>query len=166
MCNLCKSVDHKANVRPSSWAREPTGNSPPHEGVVSVADPVLNDADNHNTDDMFKDDNEEEDENEEQKLHVTFDTDDVFVAAPGIPLSTQLNTNSSNDDIFKEKVDKNPQETAADSPNLFLLDTRTTDSKTPNPGRKPAKLMEINIPLRNPTKPTLVAGKTAKKREC
>jgi len=83
ICNLCKSVDPKANVSPFSWACDPTGNAPPREGVVSVADPVLTD------DDMFKDDNEEEDENEEQNLHVTFDTDDAFVAAPGIPLSTQ-----------------------------------------------------------------------------
>lgn len=95
MCNLCKSVDHKANVRPSSWEREPTGNSPPSEGVVSVADPVLTDADSHNTDDMFQDDNEEEDINEEQNLHGTFDTDDAFAAAPGNPISTQLNTDSS-----------------------------------------------------------------------
>jgi len=62
-------------------------------------------------------------------------------------------------------MDENPQEIAADSPNLFLLDTRTTDSKPPNPGRKPAKLMEINIPLCNPTQPTLVTGKTAERRD-
>ena len=124
MCNLCKSVDHKANVRPSSWEREPTGNSPPSEGVVSVADPVLTDADSHNTDDMFQDDSEEEDINEEQNLHVTFDTDDAFAAAPGIPLSTQLNTDSSKDNVFKEKMDENPQETAAVSLHFFhIFDT-------------------------------------------
>ena len=102
MCNLCKSVDHKANVCPFSWAREPTGTSPPREEEISVADPVpindVNDADNNDT----TDDDMENDENEDQ-LHVTSDTDDVFVAAAGVSLSTLLHTDSRTDDVSTEK---------------------------------------------------------------
>ena len=168
MCNLCKSVDHKANVCPFSWARETTGSSPPHEEVVSVADPV----DNHDkTDnDMFEDDEEEKDENEDQNLHATSDTNDVFVADAGIPLCTRLNTDSSTAGVSTEKMDETPQATVEESPLLSSVDTteqnpRITDSTTPNSGHKPAKLMEINIPLQNPTHPTLVTGKTAEKRD-
>ena len=61
-----------------------------------------------------------------------------------------------------------PQETV-ESPNLFSFDDTEhdcpTNSTTPNSGRKPAKLMKINIPLRNPTPPTLITGKTAEKRD-
>lgn len=64
MCNLCKSVDHKANVCSFSWAREPTGISPPREDEISFADPVLTDdavkdTDNHNDTDDDMDDDEE-----------------------------------------------------------------------------------------------------------
>ena len=105
MCNLCKSVDHKANVCPFSWAREPMGASPPREDVISVADPVcnnntVNDADNHNKTNY--DMSDEEDENEEQ-LHATSDTDDIFVAAAGTSLTTCLNTDSSTDDVCTKK---------------------------------------------------------------
>ena len=123
MCNLCKSVDHKANVCPFSWACEPTGASPPHEDVISVPDPVCNDntvngADNHNeTDDDMTD---EEEENEEQ-LHATSNPDDIFVAAAGTSLTTPLNTDSLTDDVCTNKIDDTPQETA-DSPVLFSVD--------------------------------------------
>ena len=114
MCNLCKSVDHKANVCPFSWACEPTGASPPHEDVISVPDPVCNDntvncADNHNeTDDDMTD---EEEENEEQ-LHATSNPDDIFVAAAGTSLTTRLNTHSLTDDFCTNKIDETLQETA------------------------------------------------------
>ena len=172
MCNLCKSVDHKANVCPFSWAREPTGTSPPREEEISVADPVpiddVNDVDHNDTTDDDMDNEEENDENEDQ-LHVTSDTDDVFVAVAGVSLSTLLHTDSSTDDVSTEKMAATPQETVEESPNLFSVDNTEhdcpTNSTTPNSGRKPAKLMEINIPLRNPTQPTLVTGKTAEKRD-
>ena len=80
--------------------------------MVSVADPVLtddtlNDVDNHNNtdNDMSKD------ENEEQNLHATSNTDDVFVAAAGIPFFTHLNTDSSTDDVCTEQMEENPKET-------------------------------------------------------
>ncbi|XP_044165301.1 uncharacterized protein LOC122949247 [Acropora millepora] len=172
MCNLCKSVDHKANVYPFSWAHEPMGASPPREDVISVADPVCNDntvnnADNHNETDYDKSD--EEDENEEQ-LHATSDTD-IFVATAGTSLTTCLNTDSSTDDVCTKKMDETPRETAEESPLLFSVDNTkqdictTNSTTTPNSGCKPAKLMEINIPLRNPTQPILVTGKTAEKRD-
>ena len=121
MCNLCKSVDHKANVCPFSWACEPTGASPPHEDVISIPDPVCNDntvngADNHNeTDDDMTD---EEEENEEQ-LHATSNPDDIFVAAAGTSLTTRLNTDSLTDDVCTNKIDETLQETA---PVLFSVD--------------------------------------------
>lgn len=73
----------------SSLAHEPMGASPPREDVISAADPVRNDntvnnADNHNETDY--DISDQEDENEEQ-LHATSDTDDIFVAAAGTSLT-------------------------------------------------------------------------------
>ena len=112
----------------------------------------------------------EQDENEEQ-LHPTSNPDYIFVAAAGTSLTTRLNTDSLTDDVCTDKMDQTPQETAEESPVLSSFDntkqdTRTTNStRTLNSGRKPAKLMEINIPLRNPTQPTLVTGKTAEKRD-
>ena len=101
---------------------------------------------------------DEQDENEEQ-LHPTSNPDDIFVAAAGTSLTTRLNTDSLTDDVCTNKIDKTPQETA-ESPVLFFVDnteqdTCTTNSTTtPNSGRKPAKLMDVNIPPRNPTQPT------------
>ena len=181
MCNLCKSVDHKANVCPFSWAREPTGASPPREDVIPVADPVCNDnttnntttnnADSHDeTDDDMSEDENEEDENEEQ-LHAASEPDDVFVAAAGISLPTRFDTDSPTEDVSPDKMDETPQATVEESPLLFSVDETGQDvcdntaTTTPNSGRRPAKLMEVIIPLRNPTQPTLVTGKSAEKRD-
>ena len=171
MCNICKSVDHKANVCSFSWAREPTGTSPPREDVISV-DPVndttVNDADNHNEtdDDMFE---EEDDENEEQ-LHATSDSNEVCFAAAGVSLPTRSPTVSLTKDVCTEEMDATPEKSVEESPDLFSFDDTEQDSctikpTTPNSGRRPAKLMEINIPLRNPTQPALVTGKIAEKRD-
>lgn len=85
-------------------------------------------------------------------------------------LSAHSTTDSLTDDVCTEKMDETPQKSAEESPLLFSVDTTEQDtctikSTTPNSGPKPAKLMEINIPLRNPTQPTLVNGKTAEKRD-
>ena len=130
MCNLCKSVDHKANVCPFSWAREPTGTSPPREEEISFADPVLtddvNDVNNHDNTDDDMDDDKEDDVNEEQ-LHATSDTDDVYVAAAGVSLPTLLHTDFSTDDISTEKMGETPQETVEESPLLFSVDNMEQD---------------------------------------
>ena len=102
---------------------------------------------------------DEQDENEEQ-LHPTSNPDDIFVAAAGTSLTTRLNTDSSTDDVCTNKIDETPQETAEESPVLSSFDNTeqdtctTTSTTTPNSGRKPAKLMDSNIPPRNPTQPT------------
>ena len=85
--------------------------------------------------------------------------DDVSVANPGI-FST--NDDSPTNNVLTDPVDPQPVE---DSPNLFSVDemndgTVHLQPPTRSPGRKPAK-----IPLRTPTQPTLVTGKTAEKRD-
>ena len=57
-----------------------------------------------------------------------------------------------------------------DSPDLFSFDLTDNETVKPPPttrssGRTPAKVLEITIPLRKPTQPTLVTGKSAEKRD-
>ena len=77
------------------------------------------------------------------------------------------NDDSPTNNVLTDPVDPQPVE---DSPNLFSVDetydgTVHLQPTTRSSGRKPSKIFEVTIPLRTPTQPTLVTGKTAEKRD-
>ena len=125
--------------------------------------------DDYLTDDVFA---ENDDEDEDESLHEIPD-EAVFVAEPGVSLDEMNDDDSPTNDVLNDVV-VNPPE-VEDSPSLFSVDTtgqnlisnsQAVKSTTTHSGRKPTKIMEVNIPLRNPTQPTLVSGKkTEKKRD-
>ena len=78
-----------------------------------------------------------------------------------------MNDDSSTNNVLTDPVDPQPVE---NSPNLFSVDATNNGTVQPQPttkssGRKPAKILDVTIPLRTPTHPTLVTGKTAEKRD-
>ena len=173
MCNICKSTDHKANACSFSWARE-VPSIPPHDEISRPPTEPNDDTTANRTDDDMSDVSDKDDDD---ILHEsTIDDEDVFlaelrskpvnddlsVANPGI---FPTNDDSSTNNVLTDPVDPQPVE---DSPNLFSVD-ETNDGTvhlqptTRSSGRKPAKILEVTIPLRTPTHPTLVTGKTAEK---
>ena len=175
MCHLCKSPDHRANTCSFSWAREVPA-TPPHGSATdnttidnTTNDEPLNDEtndDDYLTDDVFA---ENDDEDEDESLHGIPD-EAFFVAAPGVSLDEMNDDDSPTNDDLNDVA--NPPE-VEDSPSLFSVDTTEQDSISnsqavkstmPHSGCKPAKIMEMNIPLRNPTQPTLVSGKKTEKK--
>ena len=171
MCNICKSTDHKANACSFSWAREVPSTPPRDENSGPTTEPNDETASNHTDDDM-SDDSEEDDED---ILHDDEDVflaelrsepanDDVSVAASGI---LPTNDTSLTDNVLTDSADPQPVD---DSPDLFSFDLTDNETVQPPPttrssGRTPAKVLEITIPLRKPTQPTLVTGKSAEKRD-
>ena len=91
--------------------------------------------------------------------------DDVSVAASGILPTNDI---SPTNNVFTDSVDPQPVE---DSPSLFSVDATNNgtvhlhSTTTRSSGRKPAKILEVSIPLRTPTHPSLVTGKIAEKRD-
>lgn len=172
MCNLCKSTEHRANTCSFSWAREVPA-TPPHgsENDNTMNDEPLNgetNTDDYLTDDVFAENDEEEDD----VLHEIPDDKVVSVATPGFSLD-EINTDDSPTSDVSKDMDVNPPDVDVSSL-LFsvdatgqdsIKDSETAKSTTANSGRKPAKIMEVNIPLRNPTQPTLVSGKKPEKKQ-
>ena len=130
-----------------------------------MTDETLNDetnTDDNMTDDIFAAENEDEDE---ENLHEIPADKDVYVAKPGASVDKNTDDSPTNNVLRDMGVD--PPE-VDDSPLLFSVDetgqdstsdSHATKSTTTNSGHKPAKLMEVTIPLRNPTQPTLVSGR-------
>ena len=186
MCNICKSTDHKANACSFSWAREVPTTPPREESSGPTTLPNDDNTANHTDDDMSDVSDDDADENDDDLLHDSpIDDEDVFLAAlrskpapnvvsvsvanPGISLTPDdsLTQDVSNDGV----ADPQPVDV---SPNLFSVDETNdaTATVTVNPqqstrssGRRPAKVLEVTIPLRTPTHPTLVTGKSAEKRD-
>ena len=172
MCNICKSTEHKANACSFSWARE-VPSTPPHDEISRPTTEPNDDITANHTDDDMSDDVSDEDDDD--ILHDDEDVflaelrskpanDDVSVAASGILPTHDI---SPTNNVFTDSVDPQPVE---DSPNLFSFDatnngTVQSQPTTRSSGRKTAKILDVTIPLRTPTHPTLVTGKTAEKRE-
>ncbi|XP_044170611.1 uncharacterized protein LOC122954627 [Acropora millepora] len=172
MCNICKSTDHKANACSFSWAREVPSTPPHDENSGPTTEPNDDITVNHTDDDMSDDVSDEDDDD---ILHDDEDVflaelrskpanDDVSVAASGILPTNDI---SLTDNVLTDSVD--PQSVEA-SPILFSVDatnngTVQSQPTTRSSGRKPAKILDVTIPLRTPTHPTLVTGKTAEKRD-
>ncbi|KAK2546823.1 Zinc finger CCHC domain-containing protein 3 [Acropora cervicornis] len=171
MCNICKSTDHKANACSFSWAREVPSTPPHDENSRPPTEPNDETTANHTDDDMSDVSNEDDDDilhDDEDvflaELRSKPDDDDVSVANPGI---FPTNDDSPTNNVLTDSVDPQPVE---DSPNLFSVDETNDETAhlqptTRSSGRKPAKILEVTIPLRTPTHPTLVTGKTAEKRD-
>ena len=174
MCNICKSTDHKANACSFSWAREVPSTPPREENSGPTTEPT-DDVTANQTDDDMSDDVSDEDDDD--ILHDDEDVflaelrskpanDDVSVAASGI---LPTNDTSLTENVLTDSADPQPVD---DSPDLFSFDITDNETVQPPPttttrssGRKPAKILEVTIPLRTPTQPTLVTGKTAEKRD-
>ena len=172
MCNICKSTDHKANACSFSWAREVPSTPPRDENSGPTTEPT-DDVTANQTDDDMSDDVSDEDDDD--VLHDDEDVflaelrsqpanDDVYVAASGI---LPTNDTSSTENVLTVSVNPQPVD---DSPNLFSFDSTDHETVQPPPttrssGRKPGKILEVSIPLRTPTHPTLVTGKIAEKRD-
>ena len=172
MCNICKSTEHKANACSFSWARE-VPSTPPHDEISRPTTEPNDDITANHTDDDMSDDVSDEDDDD--ILHDDEDVflaelrskpanDDVSVAASGILPTHDI---SPTNNVFTDSVDPQPVD---DSPNLFSVDatdngTVQSQPTTRSSGRKPAKILDVTIPLRTPTHPTLVTGKTAEKRD-
>ena len=175
MCNICKATDHKANACSFSWACD-VSTTPPHDGnPVPTTEPNADNAEISTDDDMS-------DVSDDDDLHESpIDDEDVFLAElnskpaknvvsfanPGV-LSTTDDSSPTKDVSTDDTANPQPVE---DSPSLCSVDatgqnaTVITQPTTRSSGRKPAKILEVTIPLRTPMHPTLVTGKTAKKRD-
>ena len=176
MCNICKSTDHKANACSFSWAREVPSTPPHDENSRPPTEPNDDSTANHTDDDT----SHVSDEDDDDILHESpIDDEDVFLAElrskptndddVSVAASAVFSTNddSSTNNVLTDLVDPQPVE---DLPNLFSVDETNDGTVHLQPttrsfGRKPAKILEVTIPLRTPTQPTLVTGKTAEKRD-
>ena len=156
MCNICKATDHKANPVPTT---EPNADNT----EISTDDDMSDVSDD---DDLHESPIDDEDVflaelNSKPAKNV------VSVANPGV-LSTTDDSSPTKDVSTDDAA--NPQ-LVEDSPSLFSVDatgqnaTVITQPTTRSYGRKPAKILEVTIPLRTPMHPTLVTGKTSEKRD-
>ena len=175
LCNICKSTNHKANACSFSWARE-VPSTLPYDEIFRPPTELNDDTTANRTDDDMSDVSDEDDDD---ILHEsTIDDEDVFlaelrskpvnddvsVANPGI---FPTNDDSLTNNVLTDPVEPQPVE---DSPNLFSVDkmndgTVHLQPTTRSSERKPAKILDVTIPLRTPTHSTLVTGKTAEKRD-
>ncbi len=203
LCNICKSVDHKAKDCPLSWAREVSadnsdnkendanGTEPengnlegenPHSASVNTADasgpsetPPGSDLEINTEEnpDVTKEDTDENPDVTTKKPVKQIPSKQPADASSQISVPGDFPFESEEDDFKSIPEDEMESATSGDSMSEdegteTSQPTEETSSpkelpqrtQTPCGARRPAKMPDVNIPLRQPTQPTLVTPKS------